>query len=427
MRLALRKRLTRCAAAAVVLIVLLVVEYWPQPKGIWVGKALPAGKVRPQLAVIVGVGAAWLLAPDGSLWGWGESARHSSFSLTATPRQFGSDCHWLKLAASRVQAIALKDDGSLWGWGLTQQLANGDYSTPTRIGTATNWVQAAAGVRECLAVKNDGSLWAWGYNDMGSLGDGTTNLLSNPTRIGSDHDWQTVAASQETSFAVKTDGTLWAWGYIDGKVETAPFQLDPGTNWVMIAAAEFDLMALKSDGTIWRKAISSRQFETMTQIGRDHDWKTVDVRWPSYFAAKHDGSWWMYSGIDGDNASSLERLPSWLAAWYDAPPERSRGSNMPPRTTLVLTEDGGLWTWGVRIGTEPLTTWSIGNILARLLGHSRSFGNVFMSRGKVDKTPYRLWELPAEVRRSLGAAQPPAAHDLNTNVATDGKGKGVNP
>jgi alpha-tubulin suppressor-like RCC1 family protein len=175
----------------VVLIVLLVVEYfWPQPRGMWVGKALPAGKVRPQLAVIDGVGAAWLLAPDGSLWGWGESARQCSFPLASTPRQFGPDGHWLNLTASRTQAVALKDDGSLWGWGLTQQLTNGDYSTPTRIGTATNWVQAATGVRECLAVKNDHSLWVWGYNDMGCLGDGTTNLLSKPTRLGSDHDWR---------------------------------------------------------------------------------------------------------------------------------------------------------------------------------------------------------------------------------------------
>jgi hypothetical protein len=399
--------------------VLLAVEYdWPQPKGIWVGKALPAGKVRPQLAVIDGVGEAWLLAPDGSLWGWGDSARQCSFPLTSTPRRFGSDCHWLKLAASRTQALALRDDGSLWNWGLTQLTNMRDYSTPTRIGTATNWVQAAAGVRECLAVKNDGSLWAWGYNDMGSLGDGTTNQQRNPTRIGSEHDWQTVAASQWTSIAVKTNGILWAWGDIDGKVEAAPRQLDPGTNWLMIAAGEFDLMALKLDGTIWRKVISSGHSEPMTQIGRDHDWKTVDVRLLSYFADRQDGSRWAWGFINGTNAASPERLPVGFAAWSDAPQESPPSSKFPPGTALVLTSDGGLWTTGKRIGTEPgVARWTIGNFLGPVARHWTTLGNLF--KAKADKTPYRLWELPAEVRHSLGAGPPLAAHDLNSNVTTD--------
>jgi hypothetical protein len=213
---------------------------------------------------------------------------------------------------------------------------------------------------------------------------------------------------------VKTNGTLWAWGDIDGKVETAPFQLDPGTNWIMIAAAEFELMALKSDGTIWRKALYLRHPVTLTQIGGDHDWKMIEVRWPSYFAAKQDGSWWVYRGMDGNNVSSPGRIPSTFAAWSAAPPESSNGSNIPPQTLLVLTEDGGLWTWGDRLGTEPVAASRIANSLARLLGHSTSFGDVF--RGKVDKTPYRLWELPPEVRRSLGAAPPPATPSLNTNA-----------
>jgi alpha-tubulin suppressor-like RCC1 family protein len=335
------------------------------------------------------------------------------------PRRFGSDTHWLKLATSRVQAVGLKDDGSLWNWGLTQQLTNlQEYSTPTRIGTATDWVQAAAGVRECLALKNDGSLWAWGYNDDGSLGNGTTNLLRDPTRIGPDHDWQAIAASQMTSFAVKSNGTLWVWGYLDGKTETAPRQLDTGTNWVEIAASESDLMALKSDGTIWRRVISSRHSETMTQIGRDHDWKTVDGRLHSYFAAKQDGSWWAWGFINGTNAASPERLPPGFAAWSYAPRD-PRSSKFPPGTALVLTADGGLWTTGTRIGTDPAVwRWRIGNFLGPVARHGTTLGNIF--KAKADETPYRLWELPAEVRRSLGAAPPVVAHDLNTHVTTNG-------
>jgi hypothetical protein len=46
----MRKWLTRCAvAAALILIVLLAVEYQLRPLGIQVGKPLPPGKVKPQL------------------------------------------------------------------------------------------------------------------------------------------------------------------------------------------------------------------------------------------------------------------------------------------------------------------------------------------------------------------------------------------
>jgi len=37
----------------------------------------------------------------------------------------------------------------------------------------------------------------------------------------------------------------------------------------------------------------------------------------------------------------------------------------------------------------------------------------------MDETPYRLWELPAEVRRSLGVAPSIASNRLNINVTTD--------
>jgi hypothetical protein len=228
----------------------------------------------------------------------------------------------------------------------------------------------------------------------------------------------TVAASQETSFAVKINGTLWAWGYIDGKVDTAPRQLGTETNWLMIAAGEFEMMAFKSDGTIWRKVIYSSPSEPMTQIGRDHDWKTVDVSLLSYCAAKQDGSRWAWGFINGTNAASPERLPSGYAAWCDAPQESPRSSKFPPGTALVLTADGGLWTRGKRIGTEPgVVRWSIGSFLGPVTRRWTTLGNIFKARA--DETPYRLWELPAELRRSLEAAPPLAAYDLNTNVTTD--------
>src|SRR5665213_1810674 len=184
----MRKWVTRCAvAAALIPIVLLVVRHQLRLLGIQVGKPLPPGKVRPQL---VNAGdTAVLLAPDGSLWAWGGtySSLTNMFPLPAfsqVPLRVGTDTDWAQLACGTDHTLALKSDGSLWGWGGNQRGQIGQpnpalhHGTATRIGKETNWTQICACHYHSLALKNDVSLWAWGLNSMGQLGDGTVNNLS---------------------------------------------------------------------------------------------------------------------------------------------------------------------------------------------------------------------------------------------------------
>jgi hypothetical protein len=409
------KRLIPGVVIGVVLIVLfvLVSRTRPHTSQFTVGSPLPPGKVAPQLVSAWDTGV--LLAPDGSLWGWGGTrfqlpALFGKPTVTQTPQRIGSDSDWRAVAASHQYVLAQKIDGSLWGWGGNRQ------AKPTRIGTDTNWVQISVGAGHSLALKSDGSVWAWGQNDRGQVGDGTISDKSTPTRIGKDNDWKTIAAGAFNSFALKTDGTIWGWGLdpvTGGKNDDlSPRQIDPGANWTAISVGEFCLLGLKSDGTLWiggQNAPQAARARNLTQIGPDADWREVYAGQTFFFARKKDGSWW----VCGDNAngqlgigSSVEvasprRLPFDFEPWAFAP---GYGN------TVSLTRDGTLWTWGTRLGSGSNSRSLVNRlkgalnfILARVLGRPP-----FDQRTPdlSDPVPHRLWELPAKVRQSLGKAVP---------------------
>jgi alpha-tubulin suppressor-like RCC1 family protein len=140
------KRFTSCAMAAVlILIVLLVMVLIYHAPVIRSGKPPPPGKVEPQLANATDT--AVLLAPDGSLWAWGEWGSWGSFprpAIVPVPRRVGSDTNWARVAAGLSHMVALKADGSLWAWGwnpegqVGQPDLNTNYEAPTRIGRDTN-------------------------------------------------------------------------------------------------------------------------------------------------------------------------------------------------------------------------------------------------------------------------------------------------
>ena len=120
-------------------------------------------------------------------------------------------------------------------------------------------------------------------------------------------------------------------------------------------------------------------------------------------ARKQDGHWWARGRSNGTDRTLPERVPYASDPWTFA---------TGPGTYLVLTKDGALWTWGERIGSQPSRAriW-FQNMLAPVVNRWPSVGRffppyVYPSQPKVDKAPYRLWELPAEVRRYLTTNAP---------------------
>jgi alpha-tubulin suppressor-like RCC1 family protein len=417
----MRKRLTLCAVAAALIGIFLVgVVNLSRPPGIRIGKPLPPGKVRPQLASGWSYGV--LLAPDGSLWacgkiGSGDVALFPGLAVAQRPHRIGSDMDWIQISSSSMSTLALKDDGSLWIWAPTNSNPAGRpsrtnlFGAPTRIGSDTNWSQISAGFGQYLALKIDGSLWAWGRNNEGQLGDGTISNQSTPVMIGAERDWSAIAADSECSFALKTNGTIWGWGKIFWGTHLVPKQIDPGTNWSSLSHGVHTLMGLKTDGTLWLR--SDSDFVTglafnraptgdLGQIGSDKDWAEVHAGFNSFFARKQDGSWWVWGanythqlGLTNkvNVMSTPQRVQYQFDPWAFAP-----GVN----TTYLLGKDGKLWTWGGRPGFEQPGTARkmLDGLIAPFV---RAFaGSRSLTKSGIDETPQLLWELPAEVRRSLG-------------------------
>jgi hypothetical protein len=405
------------------LLVWVLVEYLRPPGRFKVAKALPAGRVRPQIANTWTM--AWLLAPDGSLWGWGDPASFlwgspARLANNALPQRIGSDTNWLSAAASVNTALGLKDDGSLWTWGWNCQTGLGQVWSlaPTRFGAETNWMQAAAGSGHYLALKKDGSLWAWGQNATGQLGDGTTNSRINPVLIGTNHDWAKIAANQYfTSVAFKTNHTIWVWGQVGITNRLTPTEISADTDWLDVAAGAAGILALKSDGTLWGQIPPK---EALEQIGHDKDWKEIYSAVNVFFMRKKDGTWWTWGILHPNNSPQPRvflRFNSYGSVDYSGPPQRFPFDFDPwafgpgGATDLVLTKDGVLWSWGMRLGSQPgLARTKLGQLVAPVVGRFPLLGSMF--EATVDEHPYRLWELPPDVRRALGTVTESSTNHL---------------
>jgi alpha-tubulin suppressor-like RCC1 family protein len=396
-----------------------------------VGRLLPPGKVAPQLISTEDTAA--LIAPDGSLWIWGgnETGLGHLFpvpTVLSRPQRFGSDSDWKKFSAGLTHVLALKSNGSLWGWGrnyegeIAQPRTVSTTLKPLQIGVETNWADISVGMLHSVALKTDGSLWAWGQNNCGQVGDGTISNKFTPTRISPDLDWRSIAAGSFNGFALKSNGTVWVWGAnpvnslnAPKKNILSPEQLDPGTNWTFISASGFVLLALKSDGSLWIHGPNANFVANFyvkssptkfTRIGNDTDWVAAFAGESYLFARKRTGSWWICQGVYAPrlfglrNYGQLERVPFDFEPWAFA-----NGTG----NSLLLTKDGTLWTWGERLGAQVSPArLKLNRRLNRWLDkviHEGGFR--FDEQSKViDSSPSPLWELPADIRRTLHTNSP---------------------
>lgn len=421
------KRLLAILGAIIVLTLILVWFLKPHAalSGFSVGRPLPPGKVTPQLISTWDMGI--LLAPDGSLWGWGgnQNKLNSLFpkpGIYSQPQRFNVGTDWRKVAACSTYILAIKSDGTLWGWGnngqgqLAQSGNKGAVPTPAQIGTNNDWLDISVGAGHSLGLKKDGTIWGWGQGQYGQVGNGGVTNVHVPTRISPDVGWKSLAAGDFNGYAIKSDGTIWGWGLdfvsggSGGTNHPVPVQMDPGTNWIRISASDYVLLALKADGTLWIAGQNAgycagyyvkAKATNFTQIGTDTNWDKISTGRDFFFARKRDGSWWAC----GNNRSELgfrqavaplQRVPYDLDPWAFA---TGFGN------TLLLTHDGTLWTWGERLGSDNPTSVqrikkTVNDVLNKFPGH---LGRFTTTGARNDYTPYRLWELPSSVRSTLGA------------------------
>jgi RNA polymerase sigma factor (sigma-70 family) len=335
---------------------------------------LPTGQVNPMIAygysryVVV-------LAPNGSLWSWGEErlgwpvlGLGTRVQNTTALRRIGTDADWVSVAPGDSHCLAIKSDGSLWAWGGNSlyQLGDGtktDRATPVRSIPGNDWKQAAAAGEHSFAIKNDGTLWAWGAGCLG-LGAGVRDKSVQATQVGSSTNWKKIWTGGIQTLGLQSDGSLWFWGAITGDphdaLTTVPTLVSPDTNWVDVCFGYFTILAIKSDGTLWSWGRDAN-FYTLAdassnripeQVGTDNDWESCSSA-PAclyHLFRKKDGTLWAVDAsehrkVKADN--SYAPLTFEKVDWDKGIAAFAAGAD---DIGVILTPDGEIWTWGRVIG-----------------------------------------------------------------------------
>lgn len=342
---------------------------------------LPAGDIPP--VVSFGRSHGIILAPDGSLWSWGENDLGwselglGSVKKAAYLNRIGTNTDWVSVAAGNTHNLALKRDGSIWGWGenLYDQLgthpaylrrrgrvniANDNVAVPVESALGKGWQQIAAGLEDSFGMKTDGTLWAWGLNNMGQLGIGNFSNQPAPVQIGS-VTWTKVRAGFVNSAGIQSDGSLWVWGAGPSVGNTgtstaadcpSPVRVSEETNWMDIAVGRNVVFALNSEGTLWAWGYEawiftgSHDSSALTRIGTESDWENVSCCGSDYLVlTKRDGSLWNMTPRDFEKPAKLNRIE-----FRKNIVAIGGGGSL----GVAITRDGEVWTWGRTIGEDVM-------------------------------------------------------------------------
>jgi len=354
------------------------------------------------------------IAPDGSLWSWGDTMHREALGLgqitapVVRPARVGKDNDWAEVIAGYSYSLALKRDGSLWAWGGNPSGMLGDgtsqsRNTPTRVGTNNDWLIAGTGLHHSAGLKRDGTLWTWGANGYGQLGvpelRNTTNQSWVPIRVGSETNWKALAVSAANNAALKTDGTLWTWGD-NAAMPTAwtpnnpsnhyaPVQMGSDTNWSALAAGYYHTIALKTDGTLWSwgrnnsliGGIPAQDASVPRQFGTNTDWAAIYDGGYHNLARKKDGTLWQLGKAGFSGRGGLTNVSGHWAAV-------AGGSGY----SLAVAPDGSLWHWGTMIGRRKEPGWfsRTWNELLRAVGIGRP-----NQQTPTRQMPEPIFQLPA--------------------------------
>jgi hypothetical protein len=353
---------------------------------------LPANAVGPSLPVTIQVGPkiteakallhptqsqGLFLAPDGSLWLWGEPDDFWQ-EARAVPQRVGTSNLWHDVAFSQYNVVGIRADGTLWGWGESVRLPPDDTSTralgrtlyrgspdaPVRLSTEGGWksVVSLGGPSFC-ALKSDGTLWTWGDNRFGQLGVGAGASSVAPRQLGADSDWTQMTAGAIRGFAIKSDRTLWTWG----GPEIEPIrQVGFFSDWVSFSAEAFCGFGVRSDGSLWGIGPNLTHFHGQPELSRSNLFLcaqvaegTVPVTGMTVLYLRTKAGELSVSGqraeglfADGSTAGSgggsrHPGAPLPIPGISDC-----RGVWTGGYTTTALTGDGTLWLWGRHGGTN---------------------------------------------------------------------------
>ncbi len=277
---------------------------------------------------------------SGKLWCWGNNIYNETGSATASKiilqnsNSVDSSSNWVSVAAGLNKSCAVNDAGSAFcfGYNASVPFVDNSFSMTAVSGLNENWRSIEVGYGHECGVKTitesnvtKSQLHCWGQQQFAQLGTGfdynnyIPNIISNnDASVDSPYVWKTLAAGGIHSCAIKNDNSLWCWG------RNYWGQLGLGNDIPKIS---------------------------LTQVGLDVDWSTVDSYFKATCARKENNSLWCWgqngdgqlgNGTTNDEGAPLQTDDAGLD-WATVANGQYHTCGL--KSTLNNTENS-LWCWG---------------------------------------------------------------------------------
>ena len=282
---------------------------------------VPAPVTPPAVPLACGSETYFAIRKDGTLIGWGNNENGtlggSDLHIPVTePREIMTDIR--AVSSGQWVTLMIDKENTLWGIGMDYFGHLGpdeDKQQPVRL--MEDVVMASTSAWHCLALKGDGSLWCWGMGRNGVPG--VYELVSQeytpPEKIMDDVLY--AVCYRNGGYAIKADHTLWEWGV----VSSTPEKILEDVQYVQ------NCMAILTNGDMVTWAYTEDGERTEPEL-RLHDVACGMTG----VAVQTDGT--LYVETVSDSGST-----------YEAVIEDVEYAVTGAEYTLVLKQDGTLWTW----------------------------------------------------------------------------------
>ena len=190
-----------------------------------------ATSVDPTGRIAAGNEFTCAIKSDDTVWCWGKndqgqlgSSAHMALGESLIPVQasaLGGGRVPMKIVAGTRHACVLASDGTVWCWGDSAQGQGGvdgvSVLDPTQVSLGGAATLIAAGGANTCAVLADNNLKCWGQNNVGQLGVGSTDGTAHytPTSVSSIPASFSVAAIEIGTGSVCVSSAaneVWCWG-----------------------------------------------------------------------------------------------------------------------------------------------------------------------------------------------------------------------